>query len=324
MGAAITQFLDQLGVEPSHLVFVVMAAVFLFVFAATLTVARTMRGREQIRRRALHSAETEEDVLNDRRSLRHQRMAGTKQLLSHVGANFVPGDEKSVSAVRKNMMQAGFFNPAALAWYYLARVALAIGLPGIAFLTIRLGGYDVTGTRMLMTLFGAATAGLVLPSFYLSRRAKKLQRQCQEGFPDFMDLMVVCAEAGISLEAAIERVSREIAQNYRYLGVSLHMASLELRAGRPLIEAFQNLAGRLGIEEAHNLGSLLQQSEELGTSLSDALRVYSDEMRDKRMSRAEEKAHALPAKMAVPLTMFVFPTILIVILLPAYVRVSIM
>lgn len=324
MGTTITQYLNQLGFEPSHLVFVVMATVFLFVFVATLGVARTVRERDRIRRRALYESETTEDALNDRRSLRHQRLAGTKKLLSHVGANFVPGDEKSVSAIRKNLMGAGFFQPSAVTWYYLSRVVLAIVLPGIAFLTIRIGGYDVTGSRMLMALFGAAAAGLFLPSFFVSRRAKSLSRQCQEGFPDFMDLMVVCAEAGISLEAAIERVSREIAQNYRYLGVSLHMASLELRAGRPLIEAFQNLAGRLGIEEAHNLGSLLQQSEELGTSLSDALRVFSDEMRDKRMSRAEEKAHALPAKMAVPLTMFVFPTVLIVILLPAYVRFSLM
>jgi tight adherence protein C len=321
MGASITQFLENLGLAPSDLIYAAMAAAFLVVFGVTMTIARTMHGREQIRKRALHDG-GEEDPLNDRRSLRHKRLAGTKQLLSDVGANFVPGNEKSVSQVRKSLMQAGFFQPSAVAWYFLLRVVLAVLSPGVAFIVIRAGGYDVAGTKLLMTLLGAATAGLLLPSLYVSHRGKRLKRQCREGFPDFMDLMVVCAEAGISLEAAIERVSREIAQNYPYLGVSLHMASLELRAGRPLIDAFQNLAGRLGIEEAHKLGSLLQQSEELGTSLSDALRVYSDEMRDKRMSVAEEKAHALPAKMAAPLTMFVFPTILIVILLPVFVRVS--
>ncbi len=322
MGTAITQFLQSQGLDPSDLIFVVMAAAFLFVFLATVGLARTMRGREQIRRRALYDGDSSQDAHNDRRSLRHQRLAGTKRLLSLVGANFVPGNQKSVSEVRKSLMRAGFFQPAAVGGYYLLRVVLAATLPGVAFLVIGIGDYDVTGTRMLMTLVAAAAAGLVFPSLYISHRAKRLQRQCREGFPDFMDLMVVCAEAGISLEAAIGRVSREIAQNYPYLGISLHMASLELRAGRPLIEAFQNLAERLGIDEAHNLGSLLQQSEELGTSLSDALRVYSDEMRDKRMSGAEEKAHALPAKMALPLTMFVFPTILIVILLPVFVRIS--
>jgi tight adherence protein C len=123
---------------------------------------------------------------------------------------------------------------------------------------------------------------------------------------------------------AIERVSRELAPTYPFFGMCLQLASLELRAGRQLTEAFDNLSQRVGIEEAHNLGSLLKQSEELGTSLSEALRVYSDEMRDKRMARAEEKAHALPAKLSVPLMVFIFPMILVVILLPAFVRISTM
>lgn len=173
-------------------------------------------------------------------------------------------------------------------------------------------------------IFGSAILGLVAPGFLLSKRIKMLQQQCRDGFPDFMDLMVVCAEAGISVDQAIGRVSRELTPTFPYLGVCLHLTTLELRAGRPLAESFNTLAGRMGIEEAHNLGSLLQQSEELGTSLSEALRVYSDEMRDKRMSLAEEKAHALPAKMSVPLTMFVFPVVLVVILLPVYVRVQLM
>lgn len=324
MGATVTQLLDSLGVDASHLVLVAMAMAFIFVSLATYMIGRVLHGRERIRQRALSGAGKEDDVFNDRRSLRNQRLAGTTKLLSRVGANFVPGDKASVSAVRKNLMAAGFYQPGAIVFYYLSRVSLAALAPAVTFLVVKFGNYDLAGTRFLSLLAGAGIAGLMLPSFVVSRRAKKMQRQSRQGFPDFMDLMVVCAEAGISLEAAIERVSREIAQNYPFLGVSLHMASLELRAGKPLIEAFRNLADRLGIEEAHNLGSLLQQSEELGTSLSGALRVFSDEMRDKRMSVAEEKAHALPAKMAVPLTMFVFPTILIVILLPVFVRVSTM
>jgi len=323
MGTSIINYLQSLGADPSYLVFAVMAAVFVFVSSITYGVARNIGSREKIRQRALHTDPREDDG-SDRRSLRHQRLAGTRKLLSQVGANFIPGNQESVSAIRKKLLRAGFFQPSAMMYYYMVRVVLALCLPGIAFFTIRFGGFDLPSTKYLSTLGAAAAAGLFLPGLYIGWRAKKLQQQCRDGFPDFMDLMVVCAEAGISLEAAIERVSRDLAQNYPYLGVSLHMASLELRAGKPLIEAFQNLAERIGIEEAHNLGSLLQQSEELGTSLSDALRIYSDEMRDKRMSCAEEKAHALPAKMAVPLTMFVFPTVLIVILLPVYVRVSAM
>lgn len=316
------QFMQSFGLDPSHLVFAAMAAAFTFVFSAAFIAARSIQSRGRIRQRAFEAQGAGGDASGDRRSPRHHRLAGARRLFAAVGANFVPGDKKSVFAVRKQLNQAGFFNPSAVTWYYASRVVLAVLLPAAAFLVIRLGGYQPGNTRMLAALGVAAIAGLVLPALYVGRRGKAMKRQCQEGFPDFMDLMVVCAEAGIAIEAAVARVSRELAQSYPYLGVSLHMASLELRAGRSVIDAFQNLAARVGIEEAHNLGSLLQQSEELGTSLSDALRVYSDEMRDKRMARAEEKAHALPAKMAVPLTMFVFPTILIVILLPVFARVA--
>jgi len=316
------EFLLSVGIDPADVVFVVMAAAFTLIFSMTFLAARSMRGRGRIRQRALVPIDAAGDPLNDRRALRNQRLAGAQKLFSLVGANFVPGDKKSVFAVRKTLTQAGFFDPSAITWYYVSRVLLAIALPAAAWIVLRLGNYELDNARMVGVLAAAGIAGLVLPSLYVGRRGAKMKRQCQEGFPDFMDLMVVCAEAGISIEAAIARVSRELTSNYPYLGITLHMASLELRAGNRLIEAFQNLANRMGIEEAHNLGSLLQQSEELGTSLSDALRVYSDEMRDKRMSRAEEKAHALPAKLSVPLTMFVFPTILIVILLPVVVRVS--
>lgn len=315
--------LQALELDVSDVVVAFSAATFVFVTLVTLGVARTINRRNEIRDRALYVGSTEkEDILNDRRSLRHKKTSGSKRLLSTVASNFVPGDEQSVSAVRANLMSAGFFQSSAVAWYYLIRVVLAAGLPGIAFTVVQVFEYDLSSSMFLTVLVGSAILGLVIPGVFLSRVKQRLQRQSRDGFPDFMDLLVVCTESGISLEAAIARVSSELAPNYPFFGVCLHMASLELRAGRPLIETFQNLADRLGIDEAKNLGSLLQQSKELGTSLADALRVYSDEMREKRMSSAEEKAHALPAKMTIPLTVFVFPVILIVIMLPAVLRFS--
>jgi tight adherence protein C len=295
------------------------------VTGATYAIARMWRAREDIRKRAtVPLPGSSESALDDRRSLRHQKLTGASRLLGTVAAYFVPVGDASVSAVRKNLNKAGFFQPSALAWYYLIRVTLAVLFPAAFLIADQILVFDMDTSRYLTAFLGLAIAGLMAPSFYVSRRIKSLQLQCSDGFPDFMDLMVVCAEAGISIDQAIGRVSRELTQTFPYLGICLHLATLELRAGRPLTDAFSTLAQRLGIEEAHNLGSLLQQSEELGTSMSDALRVYSEEMRDKRMSRAEEKAHALPAKMSVPLTMFVFPVILVVILLPVYVRVSLM
>lgn len=307
----------------SAVLFAISAIICVIVTIATYFVANTLRARDEIRRRALTPVSNrEDDPMTDRRSLRHKKLAGAGNLLSGVAAQFVPGSEKSVTAIRKDLNRAGFFQPSAVAWYYFIRVALAVVLPAAFLIAEQILIFDITPSQFMTYLFGSGIAGLVAPGFLLSKRVKANQQQCRDGFPDFMDLMVVCAEAGISIDQAIGRVSKELTPTYPYLGVCLHLATLELRAGRPLTEAFNTLSERMGIEEAHNLGSLLQQSEELGTSLSEALRVYSDEMRDKRMSRAEEKAHALPAKMSVPLTMFVFPVVLVVILLPVYVRVS--
>jgi tight adherence protein C len=141
------------------------------------------------------------------------------------------------------------------------------------------------------------------------------------GFPDFMDLMVVCAEAGLSMEASIDRIARELVEGYPSLAENLYIASLEIRAGKPFSEALERMGERVGLEEATMLATLLAQSAELGTSLSQSLRVYSDEMRNKRMSKAEEKAYALPAKLVIPLTLFVFPVLIVTLMLPVSIRV---
>jgi tight adherence protein C len=169
-------------------------------------------------------------------------------------------------------------------------------------------------------VFVGGIAGYFAPSFYLSRRIATRQVEHRAGFPDFMDLLVVCADAGLSMEAALDRVGRELADSYRSLSANVHMATLEMRAGRTLSETLDHLADRLGLEEARSFATLLQQSEKLGSSLTEALRVYSDDMRHKRLSRAEEKAYSLPAKLSVPLTLCVFPVVIIVILLPVYVK----
>jgi tight adherence protein C len=137
-----------------------------------------------------------------------------------------------------------------------------------------------------------------------------------------MDLMIACSDAGISREAAIERVSRELAVTYPSLSQNLQLVSIELRAGRSLDDALKSLADRLSLDEVRSFATLLQQSKELGTSLSGALRVFSDEMRHKRMSLAEEKAHALPAKMSIPVTVCILPVVLMVAIIPIVVRLT--
>jgi tight adherence protein C len=136
-----------------------------------------------------------------------------------------------------------------------------------------------------------------------------------------MDLLVVCADSGLSMEASLERVGRELGDTYPSLTANIHVTNLEIRAGRSLKDALERFAGRLALDEARSFATLINQSIDLGSSITEALRVYSDDMRHQRLSRAEEKAYALPAKLALPMMACIFPVIFVVILLPVYVRV---
>src|SRR5207253_5282908 len=180
--------------------------------------------------------------------------------------------------------------------------------------------FDDLAGNIWFFVWGAGLCGYFVPNFYLKRRIRARENEHRAGFPDFMDLLVVCADAGLSMEAALDHVGRELSDSYPSLSANIYMATLEIRAGRTLSEALEHFGDRLGLDEARSFATLLQQSEELGSSLTDALRVYSDDMRHQRLSRAEEKAYSLPAKLSVPLTLCVFPVVIIVIMLPVFVR----
>jgi tight adherence protein C len=172
----------------------------------------------------------------------------------------------------------------------------------------------------LIGLAGIATA-FYFPDIWMALRTRSRQQQYREGFPDALDLLVVCVEAGLSLDAAISRVGQEIGSAHPAIAENMALMSLELRAGGSRADALHNLAERMGIDEVRSMVTLLLQSEELGTSIADALRVYGDDMRSRRMLTAEGKAQVLPVKLALPLGFFVFPTMIIVILLPVMIRI---
>jgi tight adherence protein C len=174
---------------------------------------------------------------------------------------------------------------------------------------------------LVLSGLGSVALGLFLPNILVRMRRDSLVQQYRNGFPDSLDLLVICVEAGLGLDAAINRVAHELRHAHKSLAENFEMMSLELRAGSSREEAFKNLSERMDIEEVRSMVTLLLQSEELGTSLSEALRIYSDEMRAHRMLRAETKAQALPVKLTIPLGLFVFPTMIIVILLPVMIRI---
>jgi tight adherence protein C len=158
------------------------------------------------------------------------------------------------------------------------------------------------------------------PDAYISRRQGSMHAKYRLTFPDLLDLMVVCIDAGLSLEAALDRISPQMMEQNRALGTNLLLLGAEVRAGRSTIEALDSLADRLGLDEARSFAGMLRQSIELGTDLGDALRAFSDEMRDRRLLRAEEQANKLPVKMVGPLGLFIFPVILMTVMLPVILR----
>lgn len=235
---------------------------------------------------------------------------------------YARSDPENVARLRLKLIQAGYMDPRAVGMFFLIRFATFAAGAGLALLADGWVAADAAAMSRWTFVVLAGAAGYFLPGLVLSQQVRGMMREYRNGFPDFMDLMIVCSDAGMSMEAGIERVSRELSLSYPALSQNLQLVSLELRAGRNLDDALKSLAERLSLDEVRSFATLLQQSKELGTSLSGALRVFSDEMRHKRMSLAEEKAHALPAKMSVPVTVCILPVVMMIAIIPIIVKMT--
>jgi tight adherence protein C len=307
----------------SNILLTLSGTVFLAVVCLTLAITGFVNREQLIRRRALQPFMVgDSNVLEDRRALGHENAASIAKMLRRVSQNVKPTSEKEDNKLRLQMRAAGFFDPQAVNILYACRLILGVGLPLVALIVQPIVSPQTPADLLFMLVVIVAAVGFFLPNAYLNHRVDKIRVQHRNGFPDFLDLLVVSTEAGISIEAAIDRVGREMAHTFPHLAAQLYILNLELRAGRAFHDALQRFADNVGIEEAKSFARLIQQSQELGSSLVDALRVYSDEMRDKRLARAEEKAHALPAKLVIPLGLFIFPIMLVVCLMPVIIRIN--
>ncbi|MFZ1924012.1 MAG: type II secretion system F family protein [Xanthobacteraceae bacterium] len=291
----------------------------IFLTAATVafSVLHSLFARGAVRRRAARVGAG----ADNRRSLRYSGLRAAQKLVDYTTRHYSAEGGTDLKALRQRLILAGIYDPHGAAYYFMARGALAVVFAIAAYSGLSMLGLN-TKTSFWLFVFGGACLGYLAPSLYLDRRIAARRLEHQAGFPDFMDLLVVCADAGLSIEAALERIGRELGLSYPSLAANIHMATLEIRAGRTMTEALEHLGDRLGLEEARSFATLIAQSDELGSSISDALRVYSDDMRHKRLSRAEEKAYSLPAKLAIPMMVCIFPVLFIVILCPVIVRVA--
>jgi len=246
------------------------------------------------------------------------------QLLSTVrrlGQQSAVRDPAKLSLLRSRLMQAGFYSrEAPVIFLGVKAVLLAAATLGVLLtLPMMMGGAG--GGAGLMLAMVLSMAALLGPDQVLKSRKTKREQEYADGFPDLLDLLVASVEAGLSLDAAVSRVTDELARRYPNLTVHLRFLVLELRAGRARKDAWGAFADRLGIEDARALATMLRQAEEMGTSLGETLQVFSQDMRQKRMLRAEAKALALSAKLTVPLILFIFPTLLVALMAPAAIRV---
>ncbi|MGF7007212.1 type II secretion system F family protein [Aminobacter sp. BE322] len=305
---------ENSGLLLSTAVFAAAASLFLFGALVILPVIQT---RRMVARSLLA------DGIPDRRSLAAQEQVARAAAQRPVDAYFraLEKERGKPDALELRLFRAGFHQKGAPLIYMLSRIgAVVLGFLGAYLLLSRVLPPQLPG---FVAFAGAALFGLaclVVPSVALDRFERARQRQYRIGFPDFMDMMITCADAGMSLEAAVERVSSELAGTHKWLGIQLSIMNLQLRAGKPLRDALRDLADRMGLDEARSLAVLFRQSEELGTSLTEALRVYSDEMRTQRILRAEDRANSLPVKMMIPLGLCIFPVVLMIIMLPVIIR----
>ena len=243
------------------------------------------------------------------------RLADT---IERAGLNLA--DSKS-DKLRAKLVAAGFRSPAAPRIFTLVRLVLVFLMP-LGYVLLAYSG-DEPPSFVKVYLIGSILAllGLYLPNLFVQARADRRREEIVNGFPDCLDLLLVCVEAGLGIEAAMDRVGREMVHSHPLVSELLSITTMQLRAGASREDAFRRLADAAGVDEIRSFTTLLIQSDKLGTSVSATLRVYASEMRERRRMRAEEKAHRLPVLISIPLVVCMLPTMIGTLMLPAAVRV---
>jgi tight adherence protein C len=236
-------------------------------------------------------------------------------------ANFLePQDEKSLSAMRLTLMQAGYRDRDAIRYFHFAQFSLGIGfliLGVIYFVLFVAGDPKTTTTQTVLYILGPGLVGYMLPKYWITKRQQQRQQEITEGFPDSLDMMLTCVEAGQSLDQSIVRVSQEIRASFPALADEFEIVAHQIKAGRDKPSVLNEMGERCGVQDISSFVTVLVQSQSFGTSIADALRVYAGEMRDKRVMRAEEKANKLPTKMTLATMMLTVPPLLIILVGPS-------
>jgi tight adherence protein C len=300
-----------------------LVLLFLAVAAVTFGIALTVEEQREVRRRlsAGSSPSMDQEGINPGAGLRvHDARGAWIALVSAIEKAGVPLVDTKDATLRSRLVAAGYSQESAPRIYSLVRLITVIGFPVTAIGFLWASGSSPSMFKIYLIGLIAAVLGLYLPSLWIRARADRRQREIINGFPDALDLMLVCVEAGLGLEAAFSRVGMEMTRSHPLLAEQLGSVVLELRAGRSQEDALRRMADRAGADEIRAFATLLIQSNKLGSSIAQTLRIYASEMRERRRMRAEEKAHRLPVLLSVPLVTCMLPVMIGVLMLPAVIR----
>lgn len=306
--------------NPNYLValFVVFLAVVGGVFALSMWFFRGRNVESRLSRiaeRKVGSSALDEDA---RRGASRERLASFFSPFSRFAQS---DDKEEVGTFRAKFFQAGYRSSTAPVIFFGLKAMLTFVFPVLGFFAIRSMSLNLPINTTLAVILVLAALGYYLPSIVLSSRRAERKREIFEAFPDATDLILVCVEAGLGLDAAIARAGAEIKLRSATLAEELNLVSLELRVGSTRERALRNLATRTGVEEVATFSAMIVQADRFGTSIADSLRVIADMLRTKRRLRAEEQAAKIPLKMLMPLIFCVFPALMVVLMGPAVIQV---
>lgn len=299
-----------------------LALIFLTVFVVTLVVLTQFNTKTLQKRLRIVKTGNDEKVIVEEKPKTSPWLGKIIELTKPVAQLSVPKEGWESSQLRVRFMTAGYRSEDAPMIFFFAKTVLTFTLPAILILYLTISAINIKTDLLLLFIVTAAGFGYFLPNVFLERRIAYRKREIFESFPDAMDLIIVCVESGLGLDAALARVGEEMHMISPILGEELHLINLELRAGSSRERALRNLALRTGVDDIDTLVAMLVQSDRFGTSIAQALRVHADNLRTKRRLRAEEAAAKIALKLLFPLIFFIFPSMLLVLLGPALISIN--
>lgn len=269
--------------------------------------------KSPVRRRVLQSS--------DEGERRTSRASQIDRFLAPIKTFIVPRRSKELIAIRARLGYAGYRGDETVTVYYALKLLLLVALAIVCGILVALVPGSASIDIMIAIGFGVCL-GVVLPSYYLDKKIKARRTDIVNGFPDVLDLIVACTEAGLGLNDAIHRVSRETTLMFPVLSSELALVNSQIRAGVDRVEALHGLAQRTGLEEINSFVSMVSQSVRFGTSIADTLRIFAEDFRDRRMQRAEEQAAKVGTMLIFPLVICIFPSFFVVTIGPAVMSVA--